>query len=149
MKIKTALMIFIVCGISAISQATEIRIGTVRTLNGDVMLIRQGQALTAVVGTPIQRLDVIQTGPDSTAGLIFEDNTTISLGPSSRLDLKHYEFEPRHNRFGLVLELLRGTFVYFSGIIGQQAPESIRLETPDSTIAIRGTRLLVQVAGDR
>lgn len=140
----------LICMLSASPVAAEEdRIGSVRTLTGEVLIVRQGQPLIASVGTFLQRRDVVQTGPDSTVGLIFEDNTSLALGPSSRLDLEHYEFEPRHNRFGLLMKMMQGTFVYLSGIIGQQAPESIRLETPDSTIAIRGTRVLVEVAGNR
>jgi hypothetical protein len=44
--------------------------------------------------------------------------------------------------------MVKGTFVYLSGVIGKLSPESIRLETPVGTIAIRGTRFAAKIAGE-
>jgi hypothetical protein len=46
----------------------------------------------------------------------------------------------------MITRMLRGTASYISGIIGRQSPESVRFQTPDATIGIRGTQFLVKVA---
>jgi len=44
--------------------------------------------------------------------------------------------------------MVKGTFVYLSGVIAKLSPESIKLETPVGTIAIRGTRFAAKIAGE-
>jgi hypothetical protein len=95
---------------------------------------------------PIYPRDVLKTAAHSSTGIILHDDTVISLGPDSTLRLNEYLFEPKENRFSAIFGLLKGTFVYLSGVIGKLAPEAVRLETPTSTIAVRGTRLLVKVS---
>lgn len=123
----------------------EQAIGSVKTLKGDVLIERGGAISPAVVGMPVYANDTVKTTDNAAVGLVLRDDTLISMGPASMLALKEYQFEPKESRYSMVLGLLKGTFVYLSGVIGKLAPESIRLETPDSTIAVRGTRLLVKV----
>jgi len=121
-------------------------IGSVKNLKGDVQIERGGITLPAAAGEPIYPSDTIKTADNGALGLILHDDTLISMGPGSVLVLKEYLFEPKEPRYSMVFGLLKGTFVYQSGVIGKLAPEAIRLETPDSTIAVRGTRLLVKVS---
>lgn len=120
-------------------------IGSVKTLKGDAQIERGGTTSPAAIGMPVYPSDTIKTADNGALGLILRDDTLISMGPGSVLALKEYQFVPTESRFGMVLGLMKGTFVYLSGVIGKLAPETIRLETPDSTIAVRGTRLLVKV----
>jgi hypothetical protein len=41
--------------------------------------------------------------------------------------------------------MAKGTFAYLAGLIGKLAPGSIQLLIPDAIIAVRGTKLLVEV----
>lgn len=125
--------------------AAEI-VGTVKTLTGTAMLERRGEAVTLTVGMSILAEDRLSTGVESSLGLILQDDTILSLGPESELLVRDFIFEPKRSRFSMVLKMLKGSFLYLSGVIGKLAPESIKLETPDSTISVRGTRLLVKVA---
>lgn len=130
------------------AQAEE-AIGSVNTLKGEVLVERGGAALPATVGMPLYQSDQLKTSDSAAVGLVLRDDTLISMGPSSILALKEYQFEPKESRYAMVLGLLKGTFVYLSGMIGKLAPETIRLETPEATIAVRGTRLLVKVNAGR
>lgn len=143
MRILCLLMLLLLCPFAAFSADVA---GTVKMLTGEVLLDRQGQSFVVVVGMPIYVEDRLLTMKDSSVGLILQDDTTLSIGPGSELLVKDFIFEPKQNRFSLVLKMFKGTFLYMSGVIGKLAPESIRLETPDSTIAVRGTRLLVKVS---
>jgi hypothetical protein len=121
-------------------------VGTVKTLTGTAVLERQGQAATPLtIGMSIEADDRLQTRAESSLGLILNDDTTLTLGPQSELLVREFIFAPKQNRFSMVLKMLKGSFLYMSGVIGKLAPESIKLETPDSTIAVRGTRLLIKV----
>ena len=120
-------------------------IGSVKTVKGDVLIERSGTTTPAAIGRPLYPSDTIKTTENGAVGLVLRDDILISMGPGSVLGLKEYQFEPAESRYGMVLGLMKGTFVYLSGVIGKLAPDSIRLETPDSTVAVRGTRLLVKV----
>ena len=143
---------FLLCGLCLLmalgspdALANEV-IGSVKDFKGDVQIERDGITLPVAAGEPVYTSDTIKTADNGAVGLILHDNTLISMGPGSVLVLKEYLFEPKEPRYSMVFGLIKGTFVYQSGVIGKLAPEAIRLETPDSTIAVRGTRLLVKVS---
>ena len=120
-------------------------IGVIKTSEGEVSIIRAGDTTKGVVGKTLFEQDILRTGSHGSVGCVMQDDTTLSLGPNSELLLEEYIFEPKEESFSIVLRMLKGTFIYMSGVIGKLAPDSIRLETPDSTIAVRGTRLLIKV----
>jgi len=41
--------------------------------------------------------------------------------------------------------MIKGTFSYITGQIVKLAPDTAQVHTPDATIAVRGTKLLIQV----
>jgi len=147
--IRKCLLLGGLCLLLALSPTNalaEEAIGSIKNLKGDVQIVRGGNTLPAVAGEPVYPYDILKTADNGALGLILRDDTLISMGPGSALELKEYLFEPKEPRYSMILNLLKGTFVYQSGVIGKLAPEAIRLETPDSTIAVRGTRLLVKVS---
>ena len=120
-------------------------IGSVSNSSGLAEIIRDGRTLPAGKGAELFAQDRVRTGDNGSLGIILRDDTTLSLGPRSEADLREFAFKPKEKRFAFVARLVRGTFSYLSGVIGKLSPESIRLETPEATIAVRGTRLLIQV----
>jgi outer membrane protein OmpA-like peptidoglycan-associated protein len=122
------------------------RIGVVRNVEGSVSIVRDGSTQAANPGDTLLRGDVIRTGTPGTVGLVLDDETTVSLGSGSALALHVYSFDPREGRFAFVARMARGTFSYLAGLIGKLAPRTIQLQLPDATIAVRGTRLLVECA---
>ncbi|HZW37076.1 MAG TPA: FecR family protein, partial [Candidatus Deferrimicrobiaceae bacterium] len=89
--------------------------------------------------------DTLGTGRDGSMGVIFRDNSTLSLGPDSSLVIKTFLFSPAEGKLGLWVRISRGTMAYLSGLIGKLAPASARFETPVASIGIRGTRFAVKV----
>ena len=121
-------------------------VGSVKTIEGSVTILRDNVAITATLGQQIFCRDTVKTDKNSRVGIVLRDDTTLSLGGQSTLKLKDYVFQPKDKEFSLIVKMIKGTFVYLSGVMGKLAPDAIRLETPDSTIGIRGTRLLIQVS---
>lgn len=78
-------------------------------------------------------------------GIMLEDDTLLSMGPDSRLELKDFAFAPQEEKLAVVIRLLKGSFAYMSGVIARLAPGKVRIETPDAVIAVYGTRFLVKV----
>jgi len=129
-------------GGAAAEQAT---IGVVRNSAGNATVTRGNQVLTAAVGTKLLVGDTLTTGSDGSLGIIFRDNSMLSLGPESRLVVHKFLFSPSEGKIGLLAQIAKGTMAYISGIIGKLAPESVRFETPVATIGIRGTYFAVMV----
>jgi hypothetical protein len=122
-------------------------IGRIQTLRGTAFIIRGNVTLPASIGTALYRGDLIRTAKPGAIGIVLTDDSTISLGPNSELALKEYAFDPKEGKFSLVAQMVKGTFVYLTGLIGKLAPNTVKLVIPDATIAIRGTKLLVAVEG--
>ncbi|NNG46882.1 MAG: hypothetical protein HKM86_07195 [Deltaproteobacteria bacterium] len=129
-------------GIDAAAHET---IGKVRSSEGVATVTRGESVLPATPGTKLLEGDILGTGPDGMLGVILRDNSTLSLGPESRLAIDEFLFSPAEGRLGLLVRITRGTMAYLSGLIGKLAPGSARFETPTATIGIRGTRFAVKV----
>lgn len=140
------IMIILICLLAVpVSWADEAYIGSIKTLEGAVEIIRQGSAVDPVAGTRLYGQDTVKTGHNGSVGIILRDDTILSLGPDSTLDMQEFRFDPHTKDYSLVCRMLRGTFIFISGVIAKLSPESIKIETPDGTVAIRGTRLAVQI----
>lgn len=136
-----ALCLLAVAGTAAAGET----IGLVRTASGEATVTRGDRTLPAVPGLKILVGDTLGTGPDGSLGVILLDDSSLSIGPGSRLVLRSFHFSPSEEKYDLVARITRGTMAYLSGLIGKLAPERARFETPTATIGIRGTRFAVKV----
>jgi hypothetical protein len=143
-KIFSLMLLFMIF-LSTVVDASDEFCASLRNMKGEVVIERNGQTLATKVGTHVFPNDSIRTGPDSAVGIIFVDNSRISLGPNSRLDLKEFAFKPNEGKFSMVNKLSKGTASFVSGKMTKLSPESVVLETPSSTIGIRGTTFNVKV----
>jgi hypothetical protein len=119
--------------------------GHIQTLKGAASIQRGTATLPAAAGAPVYRGDTIRTGKGGSVGIVMSDDATFSLGPDSEIVLKEYLFNPKEGKFAFVTRMAKGTFAYLSGIISKLDPGAIRMEIPEATIAVRGTRLLIAV----
>lgn len=142
---KISTYVFALLLLSCAAMADEVYVGNMKKLQGAVSILRNGKEFTAQLNDKLFQIDEIRTGFQSSAGIIFEDNTIISMGADSRLRLESFRFSPVKKDFSFVCRMMKGTFIYLSGMIGKIAPESIRIETPDGTAAVRGTKFAVQI----
>jgi len=124
--------------------AEETHVALIKSVSGSVKVLRQAAILDAQAGTTLQVADRLQTGPQSTAAIVFLDGTLLTLGSGADVQLRDYLFEPRNSRYGFSLFLNKGSAIYSSGKIGKVSPSSVKIETPAATIGVRGTRFLVQ-----
>ncbi len=120
-------------------------IGVVRTASGDAIVTRGGKTVPASPGLKLMVGDTLGTGRDGSLGVILRDDSSLSIGPGSRLVLRSFLFSPPEGKFDLVARITQGTMAYLSGLIGKLAPGKARFETPTATIGIRGTRFAVKV----
>ena len=113
-------------------------IGTIKGTKGLVTVLRDGRQLPAkpYVNAPIYAQDVILTGSDGAVGILLKDNTLLSMGPISRLEMSKFTFEPAKNQYAMRLHMYEGSFVYQSGLLGKLAPHAVELDTPAGRISM-------------
>jgi hypothetical protein len=128
--------------------SAEPQAGFVKSVRGNVQLLSTaGTPRAANAGDALAAVDRILTGPDSSASVVLRDDTTLVVGPSSRLDLKEFHFNATTHEGGVLVSLLRGSMRMITGLIGKTNPDAIRVETQTATIGIRGTDFIVQTDG--
>jgi hypothetical protein len=137
-------LVIILCAIGLSARAEEAPVGYVKTLSGTATVTHGGIATAAALAMPVYEHDRLETGGNGELGVTFRDNTRISLGPDSRIELKHYVFKPASEEYGFLLRLAYGTMEYISGLTEKLAPDAMSIETPGFTVGARGTRFLVR-----
>ena len=120
-------------------------IGHIQSLNGAATIHRGNATTPAVTLLPIYRGDTIRTSKTGSIGIVLVDDTTFSLGPNSEIVIADYLFNPKEGKFSMITRMVKGTFSYISGLIGKLSPESIKMELPNATISVRGTKLLINI----
>jgi len=147
--VKTVLSLIVALFfLSTLAQATELPVGSIKTVKGTALIVRQNQTLTARMGGKIFKNDSFKTGPDGALGMIFKDDTLLSLGPNTEVTINEFLFSPAEGKLSLVTRLIKGTVVYLSGVIAKLSPESVRFETPVGNVGIRGTKFAIKAEGD-
>jgi hypothetical protein len=120
-------------------------VGQIKTAKGGVFIVRGGQEIVAAAGTPLQQSDRLVTKADGSAGITFKDNSLLSLGPDSMLDISHFSFDTKDQPDALEATLHRGTLSAVSGKIVARSPEAMRIKTPTTVLGVRGTEFFVKV----
>jgi hypothetical protein len=127
------------------SAAVAADAGQVKTSSGTVYLERGGKRLPASVGAAVQEADKVVTGADGSAGITFTDNSLLSVGPNTVLEIQKYQFDTTTHAGQFDASLKKGTLAVISGKMVKQSPESMRVRTPSSIMGVRGTEFVVKV----
>lgn len=143
-----ACVVLVALASSVACAAAEEGIGWVNEVKGNAFVLRDGREQPAAAGFKLKMSDTVRTDAGGAIGIIFNDETVLSLGPNSELTVDEYVFNPDQSRFSFVVKMVRGTAAYISGLIAKINPEAARFVTPSASIGIRGTKMLIQVEND-
>ena len=119
--------------------------GQIKVAKGAVQVEREGKRVAAKVGMPVRTADVLVTGADGSAGVTFSDNSLVSVGPNSVFAIDKYRFDSTTHAGEFEGSLRKGKLAAVSGKMVRQSPESMKIRTPSSVMAVRGTEFVVQV----
>jgi hypothetical protein len=125
--------------------AMEPEAGVVKNVNGKATIGRGAETIPAAEGVKIHSKDILETGPEGSMGVIFRDDSTLSMGPGTRIIIDDFIFSPGTGKLSFVSKISKGTAAYLSGKISKLSPGAARVETPLAVLGIRGTRFLVEV----
>lgn len=135
----------LVSALAFVAPALADDIGQIKVAKGAVHVEREGKRMAATVGMPVRTADVLVTGADGSAGVTFSDNSLVSIGASSVFAIDKYRFDTTTHAGEFEGSLRKGKLAAVSGKMVKQAPESMKIRTPSSVMAVRGTEFVVQV----
>lgn len=94
------------------------------------------------MGDAVYRNEVVRTGSDSLAKLIFLDSTNLAVGPTSRVVLDRFVYEGDQSTGKVAVGLAKGLFRFTTGNLDKKA---YTITTPTAAIGVRGTVLDIDV----
>jgi hypothetical protein len=121
--------------------------GMVKSVKGEVNIVRNGASNPAVPGMQLMVADKIVTGPDSASGITLQDGTLLSFGAKSVSQLNAFHYDPVKREGNMLVSLLKGSMRFVTGLLGKANPDSVAIRLPAATIGIRGTDFIVSVEG--
>jgi hypothetical protein len=120
-------------------------IGQIKTLTGEVYIVRQNVKRPARAGDRLEPADAVITGPASSVGITFIDNSRFSAGPHSYVELEQFQFNPTTYDGTFSTKMQRGTLAVISGHIAERSPDAMKVRTPTTILGVRGTKVLLKV----
>ena len=124
-----------------ISMATQA--GSVQSGSGTIT--RGGVTTDFQPGDAVEQGDIIETSAGQEVTVSFVDDTEVEIDSNSKLTIDEYVFDPESGLGAQNFRLLRGIFIYSSGLIGREEPDDVEIYTPIGSIGIRGTAFSVDV----
>jgi hypothetical protein len=121
-------------------------VGSVATLQGSASVTRNNATSALALRDPVYKTDVLQTNVDGTLGITFDDETTFTLKPNTRLAVDEFVYEEGGANNAAVFNVVRGTAAFVAAEVAHTG--NMRIDTPSSTLGIRGTTGLVEVPED-
>ena len=93
------------------------------------------------VGYDVLMDDFFQTGEDGQIGIIFEDDTSVTVIENSELLIDDFVYDPASGNGQLAFNVTVGSFRYVSGALAANNAGAVKITTPSATITVRGTTL--------
>lgn len=114
-------------------------IGSLSLVEGKVFIDRDNSTFEAKLGDGVEKNDLIKTGVNSKARVTFSDDTIVTIGKDSTLDITKYSFDSSSQEVDL--SITKGAFHTITGQIGKINPSKFKLKTKTASIGIRGTEI--------
>lgn len=114
-------------------------VGRISVARGQATVTRvNGQVVPAREGTVVGLGDIVQTETDASVRIGFIDATSFTITEYSRISINEFVFDPKTERQVQQFSVLRGVFMWTSGLIGRQNPDAVDIDTPVGSLGIRG-----------
>jgi hypothetical protein len=119
-------------------------IGSAASVKNQVEGVLGGQTQTLSTGSAVHSNELIRSGEDAVANLVFIDETKLSVGPRSEVRLDKFVYDPNKKTGTVVVRATRGAYRFVTGV---QDPRNYEIKTPYATLGVRGTILEVDLEG--
>ena len=95
----------------------------------------QANTRTLAAGSDVHSNETIRTGNSGVADLRFNDNSNLSVGPTSVVRLDKFVYDPNKGSGSIAIEASRGAFRF---VTGSQSKSNYSVKTPYGTLGVRG-----------
>jgi hypothetical protein len=120
------------------------QVGQVATLQGIATVMRGNAAPSRLkVSDGIYKKDALQTGANSSLGVTFDDETTLSLTANAGIVVNDFVYEEGRKGNSAAFNIARGTVAFVASLVAKNGDMTI--STPTATLGIRGTTGVVDV----
>ena len=120
----------------------ESPVGSITEIEGSATITHtNGTTEIAAIGTPVYEGDIIETNGEGSLNISFIDDTQFAISSNARLAIDEYVFDASTESGSSDFSVLRGLFVFTSGLIGRDDPDDVEIDTPMGSIGIRGTMI--------
>ncbi len=120
--------------------AMAAQIATVIAVSSGVTVERAGKVQPLALKDSVQTNDIIRTDATGKLQLIFQDDTTVSIGVNSIFTMEDYT-DAHDKAFKAYVK--EGFARFVTGAIVEGNPEVFSVRTPQATVGIRGTTLAI------
>jgi hypothetical protein len=135
-----------VCALAGGVAHAQQNIGSTVLANNRVSRELSGATGPLNPGDPVYRDELVRSGEDSTAKLIFLDSTNLAIGPTSRVTLDQFVYAGEVNGQKMTVNLAKGIFRFTTGALDKRA---YTISTSTASIGVRGTVLDIAVTAGR
>jgi hypothetical protein len=129
------------------SAAAPDAIGLFTALRGNVTDTHPGQttAVRVNVRDDVLFKDVIETQRESRSKTLFQDDTLLTLGENSRVEITEHVYDPTRNSRSMTVHLAKGKLRALVGKVFEGAGSKFEVHTPSAVAAARGTYFVVWI----
>jgi hypothetical protein len=110
----------------------QTRIGTANSIKPEASGSIGG---TLSTGSGVHANETVKTGSAGQAGLHFNDQSNLNVGPSSSVRIDKFVYDPNKDSGSTVIEVARGAFRFSTGA---QDKGETKIKTPYGNIGMRG-----------
>jgi len=131
-------------GADAFAQSSQ-SIGNVTAVQRQVEVVHSGVSDVSVVnlGALVFLKDAYETKSRAGLKLLFEDDSILSLGENTKLQITENIYNPDQDRRNTVIEVLKGSVRALIGKIFGSRGSKFEIHTPTAAAAARGTYFIV------
>ena len=142
-KLSTGFIAALFC-LFAVPALAQSYAGVVKTSKGSASVERAGTQVNLAPGVHLQQGDRVSTGDDGYLGITMRDDTLLTLGPKTSLNIDSYAFDAKTHDGNFLVSLSKGVLSVVTGLIARRSPDSFAVKTRISTMGVRGTEFIVE-----
>ncbi len=120
-------------------------VAQVKVSRGIVRIERAGQRFPSPVGARLKVEDTVITEANGSVGLMFADNSTLSMGPDGEVFLKTFNYDPTTYLGAFDAFVKKGTVSLQAGNLAQGAGDGVKIQTPQAEVKGNARQFMVNV----
>ncbi|MFO1102012.1 MAG: FecR family protein [Methylocystis sp.] len=120
------------------------KVGNVGAVNQSAHGTPPGASKRALsVGLGVQRRERIETSPEGSAQIVFDDTSTMTVGRNSAVTVDNFVYSGGRGQQGV--SMAKGVMRFVGGGVSHEG--GTKLRTPTASIGVRGGTALIQIGG--